>query len=111
MKIVKDKDGTWENYGSYKLLVKPSPAFEERRRLQAIESAKAQVERDKVQAERDRCIAYLKKQKDLIKVDLTKTGLLVKPFTELKLEMSFEDIIESVRVNREAALREVSHVT
>lgn len=97
-----DKDGEWISGGKgARLLIKPSPAFEERRRLSRIESEKAQVERDKVQAERERCIAYLKKQGDLSKVNLAKTGLLTKSFSEAKLEMSFEDIIESVRVNRE----------
>lgn len=97
-----NKDGRWEVHGLVRVLVKPSKKFNERRRLQAIESEKAQIERDKVQAERDRCIAYLKKQKDLTKVDLASKG-----YTEAKLEMSFEDIIESVRVNRKAILREV----
>ncbi len=91
-----DQDGKWEVHGLAKWLIEPSPEVEERRRLQAIESAKAQVERDKVQAERDRCIAYLKKQKDLDKVDM-------KDFSEATLEMSFVDIIESVTANRLAS--------
>ncbi len=96
-----DQDGEWENHGKYRLLIKPSAAFEARREKDRIASEIAQAERDVVQAERDRCIAYLKKQSDLTSVDLKKQG-----YTEVKLEMSFEDIIESVRANREATLRE-----
>lgn len=103
-----DKDGKWEVHSGYRLLIKPSVEFEERRRLQAIESEKAEAERAIVQAERDRCIAYLKKRKDLSKVDLTKTGILTPRFYEEKLEMSFEDIIESVKANRKAALKELT---
>ncbi len=98
MSVIKDRDGTWEVHGMVKLLVKPSNSFEDRRKAQAIVSAQADAKRAVVQAERDRCIAYLKKQSNLSKVNLASKG-----YTLAKLEMSFEDIIESVRVNREAA--------
>lgn len=102
MKIIKDKDGTWEKRGLVSILVKPSAAFEAKREQDRIQAEIAQAERDAVQAERDRCIAYLKKQSDLTKVNLADKG-----FSEAALEMSFEDIIESVRANREAELREI----
>ena len=98
-----DKDGEWEVHGGVRLLIKPSKSFNDRRKAQAIESAIAQAERDVVQAERDRCITYLKKQSDLKLRSMAK----VTGFTERKLEMSFEDIIESVKVNRKAELRKV----
>lgn len=97
-----DKDGEWEVHSGFRLLIKPSAEFEERRRRQEIKSAKQGAKRAVVQAERDRCIAYLKKQRDLSRVNLASKG-----YTEPELEMSFEDIIESVRANREAALRPV----
>ena len=103
-----DKDGEWEVHSGYRLLVKPSVDFETRREQSRIQSEKAEAERAVVQAERSRCIAYLKKKADLTKVNLAKTGLTTKSFSEATLEMSFEDIIESVRCNREAALKEVS---
>lgn len=92
-----DQDGEWEVHSGYKLLIKPSPAYEAKRVQWAIEAAIAQAERDVVQAERDKCIAYLKKQPDLTKVDLKKAG-----YNELTLEMSFEDIITMCKNNREA---------
>ena len=94
-----DRDGKWDVHSGVRFLIETSAAFEERRRLDRIASEAAKVERDRVQAERDRCIAYLKKQKDLTKVDLEKKG-----YSELTLEMSFEDIIESVRINKEAEI-------
>ena len=97
-----DQDGEWENHGKYRLLIKPSHDFEVRREKDRIAGKKAQAERDVVQVERDRCIAHLKKQSNLTKVNLANKG-----YTEAKLEMSFEDIIESVRSNREAALMEI----
>lgn len=102
MKHTIDKDGVWEVRGLVRLLVEPSTEFQERRRLQAVEFEKAESERALVQAERDGCIAYLKTQANLGNVDLAGQG-----FKEAALEMSFEDIIESVGVNREAELREI----
>ena len=93
-----DKDGGWEVFDGARVLVEPSVEFEDRRSLQAIESAKAGAERDAVQAERDRFIAYLKGQQNLDRVS-------TRGFSVTKLEMSFEDVIESVRANRKAELR------
>ena len=102
MKGITDNDGEWEVRGRVRLLVKPSLAFEERRRLDSIQAEIAQAERDVVQAERDRCIAYLKKQANLDTVNLAK-----QKYTEAKLEMSFEDIIQMVRANREAVKKQL----
>lgn len=103
-----DQDGEWEVYSGYKLLIKPSAEFEVRREVGRQQAEVAQAERDAVQAKRDACIAYLKKITDLRPEVLDKIiqGLTKAKFSELELEMSFEDIIESVRANREATLLE-----
>lgn len=105
MKKMINQDGEWEVYSGYKLLIKTSRNFENRREIARQQAEIAQAERDAVQAKRDACIEHLKKIADLspAKLEALKSNLTKAKFKELELEMSFEDIIESVRVNREAS--------
>ncbi len=105
---MKDQDGEWEVHSGYRLLVKPSVEFEEKRAEQRAKAAIQQAERDVVQTERNRCIEHLKKLPDLSLeiMDRIIAGLTKAKFSELTLEMSFEDIIQSVRANREAKEKE-----
>lgn len=100
MREIKDKDGTWQVRDGVKYLVQPSAEFETRRAANNIKSAQQEAEREVVAGVREKYYNKLYKSQTLT---------MSKPrwYDENKAEMSFDDMIESVKSNKQAASREV----